>query len=72
METVQRKAVSFQNKNSYSGEKKKICLTVWDVRNAGTFYQGIFHPYNHIYTLAPVHGLLEYARMFRSEPVLGQ
>ena len=44
----------------------------WDVWNADTFHPGIFHPYNYVCIYAHDHKLLEYARIFGFEPILGR
>jgi len=51
---------------------KQNCLIVWDFRNAHTFSQNLFYPYNHICIFVPVHELLEYPRNFGLRPILGQ
>jgi len=50
------------------GKKRKITLAVWDVRNTKTVSHSILHQYNHLFIFAPLHGLLEYARIFDFEP----
>jgi len=54
------------------GTRKLLyCLILWNIWNAGTFYPGLFHPYNHLCIFAPVYGLLEYARIFGFEHTFG-
>ena len=53
-------------------KRRKIGLTECDVRNAENISCGIFHPYNHVCIFASVHGLLEYARIFGFEYILGR
>ena len=50
-------------------EKRKIYLTVWDIWKGVIF--SMLQKYNHVCIVAPVHGLLEYARIFGFEPILG-
>jgi hypothetical protein len=56
--------VDLNTKTVILERKKKIRFTVWDVRHAGTFSQGLFYANNHVCIFALVNKLLKYAGIF--------
>jgi len=74
--TMEAEAESFKSKavsckvDRNMGRVMILCF-FWhnwrDFSNAGIFFQGIFSPYTHICTFAPVHELLKYARNWDSD-----